>query len=240
LKSELLYKHGLINYISGSEYDISYKRKNTDLKNYTDKIFNKLDLKPDTVYYGIQVHADNIEYCDGNNGKDFPCGKFFESCDGLITDKKNIALVIKFADCTPVLLYDPVKKVQASVHSGWRGTVKRISEKAIEKMIDEFSCKRENILAYVGPSIDQNNYEVGQDVYDAFKDFKNRDELFIDYKEKYKLNMVDANLSILLDNGIKRENIEVSTISTYDNLALNSARRQKENHKLNGLISIIK
>ena len=121
-----------------------------------------------------------------------------------------------------------------------KGTAKRISEKAIEKMVNDFSCKKENILAYIGPSIDQDNYEVGQDVYDAFKDFKNRDKFFVDYKEKYKLDMIAANLDILLEAGIKKENIEISNISTYNDLKLNSARRQKENYKLNGIISLIK
>ena len=240
MKSELLAKNGLINYIIGSEFDISYIRQKEKLKEYMDGLFKKLDIDPDQVYYGVQTHTDNIKYCDGKNGDDFLCGKIFEETDGLITDKKNLALVIKFADCTPVLLFDPVKKVQACVHSGWRGTAKRISEKAIEKMVNDFSCKKENILAYIGPSIDQDNYEVGQDVYDAFKDFKNRDKFFIGYKEKYKLDMVAANLDILLEAGIKKENIEISNISTYNDLKLNSARRQKENYKLNGIISLIK
>ncbi|MDO5040593.1 MAG: peptidoglycan editing factor PgeF [Peptoniphilus sp.] len=239
MHSKLLESKGLSNLIGGSEYDISFERKGVEVLTYVDEILQNMKASPESIYYGKQAHGDNIEYCDGIRGIDYPLGKIFDDTDGLITDKPNIALVIKFADCTPVLLFDPVKKVQCCVHSGWRGTVKRISQRAIEKMCDEFHCKRENIHAFLGPDIDVENYEVGTEVYHAFSKFKNRDKFFIPYGQKYKLDMTLANLDILLGAGIKEENIEISPFSTFLEPRLNSARRQKEEYRLNCIISII-
>ncbi len=239
MRSKLLENKGLLNLIGGGEYDISFERKGKEALTYIHEILSEMKANPKFIYYGKQTHGDNIEYCDGTRGIDYPLGKIFDDTDGLITDIANIALIIKFADCTPVLLFDPANKVQCCVHSGWRGTVKRISKKAIEKMCAEFHCKKENIYAFLGPDIDVANYEVGREVYDAFSKFKNRDEFFIPFGEKYKLDMTLANLDILLESGINRKNIEISEISTFSDLSLNSARRQKENYRLNCIISMM-
>ncbi len=239
MRSKLLENKGLLNLIGGSEYDISFERKGAEVLIYVEEILKNMKASPEHIYYGKQTHGDNIEYCDGIRGSDYPLGKIFNDTDGLITDMPNIALVIKFADCTPILLFDPVNKVQCCVHSGWRGTVKRISQKAVEKMCVEFHCKKENIHTFLGPDIDVSNYEVGVEVYDAFCEFKNRDEFFIPYGKKYKLDMTLANLDILLESGINKENIEISQLSTFNDLRLNSARRQRENYRLNCIISMI-
>lgn len=239
MHSKLLLEHGLINYISGSDYDLSYKKSGDKVKDYVDKILKTMGTETREIYSAIQTHTNIIKYCDGENGQDFIYGKNFDQTDGLITDKKKIALLIKFADCTPIVLYDPIKKVQASLHSGWRGTVKEISANAIEMMQDKFSCKKENILAYLGPSIDVKNYEVGKEVYDKFSNFKNRDSFFKAHGDKYLLSMIDANLDILLRYGILEKNIEISNLSTFDRKDLNSARRDGVNYKLNSIITIM-
>ena len=132
-----------------------------------------------------------------------------------------------------------LKKSKPFVHSGWRGTVKKISKNALDLMIQDFGCAAKNILCFIGPSIDQENYEVGIDVYDEFKTFKNRDSFFKPFGEKYKLSMVDANLDILISCGIPLENIEVCRVSTFNNPELNSARRDGPNYKLNYMISML-
>lgn len=234
--SKLLLNAGLKHYISGSSYDI---RDNPQITENLNHFASIIEIKPDKFYTAHQLHTDNVMYADGLSGIDMPYGKMFENTDGLITDKKDIALVIKFADCTPVLMYDPIKKVQAVVHSGWRGTVKKISKNALDLMIQDFGCAAKNILCFIGPSIDQENYEVGIDVYDEFKTFKNRDSFFKPFGEKYKLSMVDANLDILISCGIPLENIEVCRVSTFNNPELNSARRDGPNYKLNCMISML-
>lgn len=80
--------------------------------------------------------------------------------DGLITNQRNLALVIMAADCVPILLYDPVEQVIAAVHSGWKGTKNHIVVRTIERMKQEFSCLSENIRVALGPSIRRCCYEV--------------------------------------------------------------------------------
>lgn len=238
--SKLLKEKGLINYISGSEFTIRTKLIGSKIKDEVEEILQIMGEKPEEIYSAGQVHGDVIKYCSGYTGKEYIFGRVFHDTDGLITDKENIALLIKFADCTPIILYDPLKKVQAALHSGWRGTVQEIGRKAIELMEKDYGCMKENIYAYLGPSIDMENYEVGEEVYNAFKNFKNRDNFFKKKGDKYLLSMIDANLDLLVENGIKKDNIEVSRESTYKNLSLNSARRDKENYKLNSIITIMK
>jgi hypothetical protein len=125
--------------------------------------------------------------------------------------------------------------VLGAVHSGWRGTVQRISAELIEKMETDFETDRNDLLAYLGPSIDIDNYEVGSEVYDAFSDFKNRDEFFTPKGEKYHLSMSDANRDILLEEGIQKENIEVSRKSTFTSPDLHSSRQEGKDYKLNGI-----
>lgn len=237
--SSLLTKHGLVNGIAGSEYNFRYQKAGEKVVSDVEKLTEELQVTPKEIYTGQQTHSTNIAYVDGENGEEFVFGKTFKNTDGLITDQSNIALLIKFADCTPVVLYDPIKKVQASVHSGWRGTVQKISSHAVEKMTKEFGCERHNILAYLGPSIDQTNYEVGPEVYEAFDGFEARDLFFEPKGEKYHLSMLDANLVILKEAGIKEENIEVERASTFKEKSLHSARKEGAEYQLNAIMTMI-
>lgn len=234
--SKLLLNAGLKHYISGSLYDM---RDNEDMTKNLKNFAKIIEIKPNQFYTAHQFHTSNIEYADGISGIERPYGRVFENTDGLITDKRDIALVVKFADCTPVVMYDPIKKVQAAVHSGWRGTVERISKNVLDLMVNDFGCNLKDILCFIGPSIDQENYEVGEDVYNAFENFENRDSFFKPFGEKYKLSMVDANLDILLSYGIPLEHIEVCRVSTFNTPELNSARRDNPNYKLNCMVTMM-
>lgn len=90
-------------------------------------------------------------------------------CDGLLTDVPGVALVCFAADCTPVLLFDPVRQAIAAVHAGWRGTAQGIAGKAVERMRAEFGCEPENIRAAIGPCIGRCCFEVGPEVPDAMR-----------------------------------------------------------------------
>ena len=67
--------------------------------------------------------------------------EFYNNIDGLLTNKKGISLSLRFADCTPILFYDPDKNVIGNIHSGWKGTVQKIGQKALIKMIKEYDCR---------------------------------------------------------------------------------------------------
>lgn len=218
------------------DLNVRYEKDGQRAEESVQTILERMDIQPEELYTGIQCHGKKVEYADGERGEDFIYGKTFDATDGLYTDKKDVALMVKFADCTPVVLYDPVNEVLGAVHSGWRGTVQRISAKLIRKMEEKFGSDREDLIAYLGPSIDIDNYEVGTEVYEAFSDFKNRDDFFTPKGEKYHLSMTDANLDILLEEGIQKDNIEVSRESTWESPDLHSSRQEGENYQLNSMV----
>ena len=91
-------------------------------------------------------------------------------CDGILTDEPGVALVCFAADCTPVLLFDPVRQAIAAVHAGWRGTAQGIAYKAVLRMQEEFGCAPEDIRAAIGPCIGRCCFEVGPEVPDAMRE----------------------------------------------------------------------
>ncbi len=175
--------------------------------------FNQLGLNAENVALQRQVHGEEITYVTkgGVNGES----------DALITDKRNLGLAISTADCTPIFLYDNKNEVIAGVHSGWRSTEKKILVKTLKKMADDFNSKPENLIVYIGPSISQKNYEVGEEVAVLF------DEKFIiPNKHKYLLDVAGVNLNILKQFGVPKENIQASSLCTYETKFLHSYRRE--------------
>lgn len=240
MKSEILEKFEVANLISGCEYSLSYAKEKDKVKDYVKDMIKRMNIHPDEIYSCIQTHTDKVQYCNGENGKEFIYGRNFPDTDGLMTDKKNIALLLKFADCTPIVLYDKKREVLSIVHSGWRGAQKRIPEKAIEKMKNEFKSNPKDIFAYIGPSIDIDNYEVGEEVYNKFSEFNNREKFFKKINGTWHLSMTSVNKEMLLENGIDEDNIEICKESTYNNLSLHSARREGNAYGLNSMIVMMR
>lgn len=87
--------------------------------------------------------------------------------DGMVTDRRDTPLVMRFADCTPILLFDPRKGAIGLVHAGWRGTVQGACVSAVETMVQAYGCHREDLQALIGPSIGPERYQVGEEVVAA-------------------------------------------------------------------------
>lgn len=246
MNSKLLNEKGLKHIIAGSEYNFRSKTlSERELKENYSRLVEAvgngsgLGLEFGPVYSATQVHGDRIAYVDGSQGEDFVVGKTIPDTDGLITDQVGLPLIIKYADCTPIVLYDPVKKVQASVHSGWRGTVQRIGIKAAQKMVDNFGSDLADLVVYLGPSIDASNYEVGPEVYEAFEKIGSREAYFTPHGEKYLLSNIDAIYHDLLAYGFLAEQIEVAPESTFTDARLHSARGEGSQYGLNAIITVM-
>ena len=169
-----------------------------------------------------QTHTTNIRIgTDEDRGKGITRERDYTDIDGLITNVPGICLVTTYADCVPLYFLDPVKKVIALSHSGWRGTVGKIGKKTVEIMQEKFSSDPADILAAVGPSVCMDCYEVSEDVIDKFKDsFDKRfwGELFYEKADgKYQLDLWKANELIFLESGIIPEHIAVTNVCTYCN-----------------------
>ena len=169
-----------------------------------------------------QTHTTNVKVVTKEDaGKGLLQPKDYQDIDGLITNVPGLCLVTYYADCVPLLFLDPVQKVIASSHSGWRGTVGHMGEITIQKMQREFGCRPEHILAAIGPSICQDCYEVSEDVIQQFQQaFPENIWTDLYYRKengKYQLNLWKANEWILLNSGILPEHLAVTNLCTCCN-----------------------
>lgn len=169
-----------------------------------------------------QTHTTNVKVVTKEDaGKGLLQPKDYQDIDGLITNVPGLCLVTYYADCVPLLFLDPVQKVIASSHSGWRGTVGHMGEITIQKMQREFGCRPEHILAAIGPSICQDCYEVSEDVIQQFQQaFPENIWADLYYRKengKYQLNLWKANEWILLNSGILPEHLAVTNLCTCCN-----------------------
>ncbi len=185
---------------------------------------------PYFVVTGHQVHGTKIAIVtDPETGRDE-----LEGYDALITNVKGCAIGVRTADCIPVLLYDPVNEVVAAVHSGWKGTLNRISQKTVFRMKDAFGSSPEDIMAVVGPGICRSCFQVGEEVVNYFKgNGINIDPIYSwegpkqeGMKGGHHLDLIEENRILLLESGVPAQNIQVSGICTYEDGRFFSARRE--------------
>ena len=173
-----------------------------------------------------QSHGDCVKCVNENTSLDD-----MKFTDGIITDCKGLALSTKNADCILLYFYDPVKKVIANVHSGWRGTYQKIAEKSVIKMISNYGCKPEDIYCFINPCIRVDHFEVDSDVMELGKiifGFTHKTDEFIkkgrivDGKQKYNVDTVLINKILLENLGIKSKNIidcEICSVCNSDKIA---------------------
>lgn len=151
-----------------------------------------------------QSHTDNIRVVTKKDcGKGVSAESDIFGIDGLVCAEKNIPLIVYSADCFGVLLAEKNKKAIAAVHSGWRGTEKKIAAKAAEIMKADFSSKPENIIAAVGPGIDFCCFEVEWDTACRF----DKKYVFEKGGGKFRVNLPAVIKDDLMNCGIKEENI---------------------------------
>lgn len=167
-----------------------------NVRSNRDKFFGALGIDQKQLAIPQQVHSDEIEIIDKPG--------YYIGSDGLITSAKNVFLIISTADCYSVMMYDSANKVIANIHSGWRGTQKKIVTKAVNLMEKEFGTKSNNLNVFVGPGISQENFEVGEDVAELFEEkyvLKKNEKYFVDLKadisdQLFSVGILDPHLEI--------------------------------------------
>lgn len=179
-------------------------------------------VPPFFVLQPHQTHTDKVVVVERTDmTRDDLCG-----VDALVTNLVDYGIAVRTADCVPVLMYDGRNGVIAAVHSGWKGTVARISQKTIRVMAERFGSRAEDIRAVIGPSIGPDSFQVGNEVADQFREAGfPMDEILTDRgpREEGTMNgglhidLWRANRFLLEETGVKRENIQVSGICTYEN-----------------------
>lgn len=174
------------------------------------KLQESLNYNFRKIVKGNQTHTNNVEVVTEEN-----INNEFKDTDGLITNLKDVALITNLADCQGILLYDKEKQVIGNIHSGWKGTLNRIVKNAINLMINNYNSNPKDIEAYICPSIMKCCFEVDSDVKDLFIDnFKDIDinnciELgkIKDNKQKYFIDTISVNKQVMINLGLKEENI---------------------------------
>jgi YfiH family protein len=114
-----------------------------------------------------QVHGVDTVIADGPvRGR-----RWLALADGMMTDRADTPLVMRFADCAPILCYDPIQGIIAMGHAGWRGTVQGMSASLVRAMVQAYGCKPGNLQAGIGPSIGPRRYQVGEEVVAAVQSY---------------------------------------------------------------------
>ena len=183
--------------------------------------FDKINLDIKKAIFMNQIHKDNIVKIDENNKDIYSKENPVKETDALITNLKNIPLVIQTADCLPVILYCKESKSMAAIHSGWRGTVQKIIPKTIELMKKEYNIDTRTIYAYIGAHIFEKDYEVGEEVAIHF-----RAKRIINGKWHVD-NGMEAVLQ-MIDLGLLEENIELSNLNSYNEIFYSYRRDGKQ------------
>ena len=172
------------------------------------------------LVFGFQTHSANVRYVtEDDRGKGIYREKDYSDVDALVTDRKNVALVIHTADCVPITYVDTKNKAIGNAHCGWRGTFDNLASETLEAMGRLFGTKAEDVICTIGPAICPKCYEVSKDLYLEFKNKFGFVEEIVRQNERYYLDLMNINRKILEFAGVK--NIAVSDLCTMchcDNL----------------------
>lgn len=157
----------------------------------------------------FQVHSNRILL-----GRLPGAGEPLPQADGIVTDSPSLTLMMRFADCVPILIYDPVRKAAGIAHAGWKGTLAGVAACAVEAFREHFGSRPEDLLAGIGPSIGPDHYEVGKEVAEAFRSTFGpaADQWLVRRDDGFHLNLWAANEFILRRTGV--EKIETSGLCT--------------------------
>ncbi len=179
------------------------------------KIYETFNYPFDSRFDVWQVHGNDVLCTEAPREMTTPHAK----ADGILTDNPAVTLFMRFADCVPILLYDPVRRVAGIAHAGWQGTYKQVARTAVEKMTACYGTQPKDILAGIGPSICQECYEVGVEPLQAFRSAfgeAQADKYFQEREGRYYLDLWTPNQDVLRSAGV--EKIETCGICTAQHL----------------------
>ena len=190
------------------------------MENYN-RLSKSIGLSFDTLVASAQDHNTFVRVVtEDNYGIGITKPRDIQSVDALVTNRKSVTLVTYYADCTPLFFVDVKSKAIGLAHAGWRGTVGRIGKKVIEKMTEEFGTSPSDLVCAVGPAISKCCYEVDKTCADEFYKLAELDtsKFIFPYKNnKFMIDLLETNRQILINSGVKPENITVSDLCTRCN-----------------------
>ena len=174
------------------------------------RAFQAVGLPTESIYDVWQVHSSTVVCTETPRSLDQPPLK----ADALLTDSPEATLFMRFADCVPIFLYDPEKKVVGLTHAGWLGTVNKIVAESVRRMVNQYGCNPRNILACIGPSIGPDHYQVREDVLSRVRqNFGKEAEQLLRVRDGATfLDLWRANQIVLEAEGVKH--VEIANLCT--------------------------
>ncbi len=176
-----------------------------------DKAFRALGRAPESVADLWQVHSADVIVADAPNGD----RHYLAKADTLLTDRSDVTLFLRFADCVPILLFDPRRRAVGVVHAGWRGTLKLAAAAAVAAMAERYGSNPADLIAGIGPSIGPCHYEVGPEVVDETRQVFGSGSVLLlaEVNGRYHLNLWAANEAALRRSGV--EQVEAAGMCTF-------------------------
>lgn len=223
LKHCITLRHGGVS--NGYYSSLNFRMLGDDLK---DNVLENVDIISNAVgfsdiFKGKQDHTDNVIVINNSNKDRYLFSlESNEKVDGYICSEKNIATLVTTADCNPIIIYDTKNNVVANIHSGWKGTVKQIYLKGIQKMNELFETKNEDVIVCVGPSINKccftsEDKEFIKNFSTVWKDENEYISYDFENDSRFHIDLPYLIKKDLLSIGVKEENIVLSNICTLCN-----------------------
>lgn len=178
------------------------------------RVFDAMGRNVESIFDVWQVHSADV-ICTATPR---PLDEPHQRADAIVTNRPEITLFMRFADCVPIFFFDPVQRVIGIAHAGWQGTVKKIPLETVRTMVKEYQCRPETILAGIGPSICREHYPVGENVINAAKmAFPEQwDEVLFRENGNVHFDLWKANQLSLSEAGVTQ--IETAGICTHCHL----------------------
>lgn len=169
-----------------------------------------LGFRVDDLVFTRQTHTDIVRVVDGSNRGEGLNREVEPECDALVTNTPGVVLAAFTADCTPILLHDPVTGAVGAVHAGWRGTVADIAGNAVRAMGEHFGSRPEEIRAAIGPNIGVCCFETHEDVPNAVREAlgPEAEKFIVPAGEKFRVDLKGVNAALLRRAGVTK--IEIS------------------------------
>lgn len=248
--NKLLEFDNLVHAFSLRTYDTGFRRKEpNNIGKNLQKLCNEFNITEQQILQPNQNHRDNILEFVNKEQAD----KILENeiIDGIIMNKPNFATILTAADCMPIMFYDPANKVFANIHSGWRGTVKRIGVKAVDIMIKKYGSKPTNIICCIAPCIHKDHFLVNDDVMNLYlNEFKDKcvksniiekTDLQNEKGPMYRIDNIELYKILLKEMGLLDKNIIDSGLCTVCRKdKFYSKRGDHELINTNGLFMMLK
>lgn len=168
-----------------------------------------LGIESNRLVMPHQVHDCVVRRIDG------PQQGVIEGVDAVMTDVPQLCIGVSTADCIPVLLYDSTHRAVSAVHAGWRGTVLRIVQKAVEAMCHAYGTAPADLQAVIGPGISLDSFEVGDEVYDQFLSAGFDMQPISRREAKWHIDLPMCNRLQLMEAGVPADHIQMTNICTY-------------------------